>query len=167
MTAFRFIAVFFLVGSLACNSNEKPPSTGLTTDSDILKVKLSTLDGSPVNVNEYLGKTIFIHFWATWCKPCLQEMPSIAKAQEILAKEKVIFLLASEETTEEIGQFKNDHDYNFRYVRVENVPELNVMGLPTTFIYNKDGKLVFSELGSRKWDDLQNLDIILKAKSIQ
>ena len=40
--------------------------------------------------------------------------------------------------------------------------ELNIIGLPTTFIFNKNGKLVFSEMGYRKWDDPANIDLIMK-----
>jgi thiol-disulfide isomerase/thioredoxin len=127
----------------------------------ISKVKLADLHGQPVDLKQYSGKTVFINFWATWCKPCLQEMPSIQKAMKILENDNVIFLFASDEEADLIEEFKNKHDYRFNYVRVENMEELNIMVLPTTFIFNPDGKLVFSEMGFRKWDDKKNLDLVL------
>jgi hypothetical protein len=47
-------------------------------------------------------------------------------------------------------------------VKAGNMEELNIMGLPTTLIFNPDGKLAFSEMGYRKWDEKTNIDLILK-----
>ncbi|MBA3673970.1 MAG: TlpA family protein disulfide reductase [Chitinophagaceae bacterium] len=130
--------------------------------SEIDKIRLTDLQSQAISLQQYQGKTIFINFWATWCKPCIQEMPSIKEAQHILQKENIIFLMASDESTEQIKDFSNTHDFKFNYVRIENSQEMNVQALPTTFIYNNNGKLVFSETGSRKWNDKNNIDLILK-----
>jgi len=126
------------------------------------KIKLSDLNHQPISLTQYQGKTIFINFWATWCKPCLKEMPSIEEAQNILQNEKIIFLMASGESAEQIKDFNTGHDYKFNYVRIENSEEINVQALPTTFIFNSVGNLVFSETGVRKWDEKNNIDLILK-----
>ena len=89
-------------------------------------------------------------------------MPSIEKVQNILKNEDLVFLLASGESAEEIDAFRNAHDYKFNYARIENSEELGIQVLPTTFIFNPEGKLVFSEAGNRKWDDKTNIDMILK-----
>ena len=88
-------------------------------------------------------------------------MPSIQKLQGILNKEKIIFLFASDESAEQIVDFKSQYSYNFNYVSVQNMPELNIRALPTTFIFSPKGKLVFNESGSRQWDDKNNIDLIL------
>jgi thioredoxin-related protein len=89
-------------------------------------------------------------------------MPSIKEAQNILQNEKIIFLMASGESADQIKEFSITHEYKFKYVRIENSEEMNVQALPTTFIFNKDGNLVFSETGYRKWDEKNNIDLILK-----
>ncbi len=129
---------------------------------EIDKIRLTDTKGQTINLKQYEGKTIFINFWATWCKPCIQEMPSIKEAQNILKNEDVIFLMASNESIEVIEEFKKSKDYNFNYVRIENSEEMNVQTLPVTFIFNSKGNLVFSEAGLRKWDDKNNIDVILK-----
>jgi len=129
---------------------------------EIDKIRLTNLNGQSINLKEYRGKIIFVNFWATWCKPCIKEMPSIKEAQNILKNEKIIFLLASNESAEQIEGFSNTYDYNFNYVRIENSEEMNVQVLPATFIFNREGNLVFSESGSRKWDEKNNIDLILK-----
>lgn len=163
---FRLVVAILLIGLNSCNSGEREKESMLK-DTDLQKVRLFDLSGDSVDLNKYQGKTVFINFWATWCKPCLQEIPSIAKAQELLKNNNIIFLFASDETVEQIEQFKRTHDFNFNFLRIDNAPELNIMGLPTTFIYNPDGKLIFSEMGFRKWDEKQNSDLILNAKNLQ
>lgn len=119
------------------------------------------MNGQSLNMEQFNGKTLFINFWATWCKPCLQEMPSIQMTKEILKNEDIVFLFASDESVEQIEGFKTSHDFDFNYVRAENLEELNIMALPTTFIFDKKGKLVFSEMGYKKWDEKINIDLIL------
>ncbi len=131
-------------------------------DSDINKIKLKELNGQSIDLSQYEGKTVFINLWATWCKPCIQEMPTIESAQEKLKNENVIFLVASNEEVTQIEKFIKKRNYSFHYVHLENLEALNVQALPTTLIYNQEGKLKFSETGFRMWDDPKNIDLITK-----
>lgn len=90
-------------------------------------------------------------------------MPSIQKAQDLLKNEDIVYLFASDETVEQIEKFKTNHSYPFHYVRAENMESLNIMALPTTYIFNPEGKLVFSEMGYRKWDAKENIDLLINA----
>lgn len=147
---------------LGCNDSIKKHKTEeIGNESVLSKIRLSDLSNSAIELDQYKGKTIFINFWATWCKPCLAEMPSIQKAMEILKNENIEFLFASDETKEQIESFNTKYNYPFNFVRVENMEEINIMALPTTFIFNADSKLVFNEIGFRKWDDKGNIDLIL------
>ena len=163
MNIFSKLGLFFLLGIVACKdvTKHKPdPTESVQTTID--EIKLISLNDQPIDMKQFEDKTVFINFWATWCKPCLEEMPSIKKAQEILKNENIEFLFASNETTDEIEVFNKEHDYGFKFVQSGIMEELNIIGLPTTLIFNPDGKLVFSEMGYRKWDDKTNIDLILK-----
>jgi thiol-disulfide isomerase/thioredoxin len=163
MSIFSKLSLVLLLGNLACKDVTKhKPDEVKTLQTTLDAVKLSNLKEQPVDLKQYKGKTIFINFWATWCKPCLEEMPSIKMVKEILKDENIEFLFASDETSGEIEAFKSRHDYGFNFVKAGNMEELNIMALPTTFIFNPDGELVFSEMGYRKWDDKTNVDLILK-----
>ncbi|NII26345.1 TlpA family protein disulfide reductase [Pseudoflavitalea sp. X16] len=163
MNSIRKFSNILLLGILGCHGDHKDKPVSYTQkDREINKIKLIDLNEQPIDLKKYSGKTIFITFWATWCKPCMAEMPSIEKAQNILRKEEVIFLLASSENVEEIKEFKNDHSYKFNYARIENSEALNIQALPTTMIFDREGNLVFSEMGSRNWVDSTNIDMILK-----
>jgi thiol-disulfide isomerase/thioredoxin len=126
------------------------------------KVKLTDLDGQPISLDQFKGKTIFLNFWATWCQPCIREMPSIDSAQKLISEKGVVFLLASDETPDQIREFKAYYQLNLNFVRLVNVEELSMDGLPTTYIYNPKGERVFAETGYRKWDDSSNIEMMLK-----
>lgn len=162
------LAVIIFIGLISCNNtgNEKDKDEQVVTNfvaSETDKIILSGLDSKPIDLNQYKGKTLFINFWATWCKPCIEEMPSIQKMQEKLKDENIVYLFASDETLEQIEKFKQKYAYPFHFVKAENMESLNIMALPTTYIFNPAGKLVFSEMGYRNWTDKSNIDIIINA----
>jgi len=128
----------------------------------IEKVKLTWLDGQPVDFKNYKGKTVFINFWATWCKPCIEEMPSIRNAMNALKDKKIDFLFASDESKEEIETFSAKNNLAFNFLKAENQEELEITGLPTTFIFDANGKLVFSEMGARRWDSQDSFALLTK-----
>ncbi len=154
------IALILVIGIVSCKEKQKDNSPS-SNQPEIDNIKLTSLSNSPINWDQYQGKTVFLNFWATWCKPCLQEMPSIEAAIKKLENENIVFLFASDEASDQIENFKRAHPFNFNYVRIENMNEVNIIGLPTTIIFNSAGKLSFSEMGYRKWDDKQNIDLIL------
>lgn len=157
------IVVVILIGMTACNERTGETSTSSPKQvREIEKIRLTDIQGKAISLNQYEGKTVFINFWASWCKPCIDEMPSIKEAQKILQNPDIIFLMASGETPEQILEFSKAHDYNFNYVRIDNSEEMNVQTLPTTFIFNSKGDRVFSETGRRKWNEKSNIDTILK-----
>ncbi len=157
-------AIYLLLFILAsCSAGKKDQSGSSTSmEVDIAQVQLTDLDDQPIDLAQYRGKAVFINFWATWCKPCIQEMPTIASAQTYLDNEKVIFLLASNENVEEIETFIKRQTYSFHFVRLVNMEALRIQALPTTFIFNAAGKLKFSEVGYRKWNEPDNLALITK-----
>lgn len=161
----RKLLVILLLGIFSCNEStrekEKPSKQKKKA---IDQVKLNDLKGRQIDLDQFSGKTVFINFWATWCKPCIMEMPSVDRAQKLLNGSGVVFLLASPETADEITMFEKNSNYNFSYVQVGNLEELNIGVLPTTYIFNSNGELAFAETGSRKWDDPKSIEIISKIK---
>lgn len=114
----------------------------------------------PVDLERFKGKVVFINVWATWCAPCVREMPSISRAKQKLGDEKVEFLFASNESKEEIEEFIKENHFDIHFVRLENFEEMTITALPTTFIFDAEGELVYSESGFRQWDDSSSLELI-------
>jgi thiol-disulfide isomerase/thioredoxin len=148
------LSFFLLVALIGCNSKKDENTISLS------KIKLESLSGKSVDLTDYEGKIIFLNFWATWCRPCLLEMPSIEKAMNELKDENIVFLFASDEEVDQIENFKAARNFNFDYVRALNITELNIQTLPTTFIFNAKGDLVFNEMGYRDWSKEENKKII-------
>lgn len=157
------IGVIILFAIAGCNGEEKNKPASITEQGiQKDKIQLRDLNEQVITLDKYKGRTVFLNFWATWCKPCIQEMPSIENAKNMLENKEVVFLMASGESTEEIDAFHNSHNYDFNYVRIENSEDIGVHILPTTFIFDAAGELAFSESGQRKWDEKNNIDMILK-----
>jgi thiol-disulfide isomerase/thioredoxin len=153
----KHIYILLLIGLITqCASSDKK------SDSTLNSIALTDLSGKSVSLDLYEGKTVFINFWATWCKPCIQEMPTIATMMEKFKSDKVVFLFASNEDLDQIEKFEKKHSFGFHYVRVDNFEKLNIQALPTTYIFNSDGELEFSEVGFRSWDSAENIELISK-----
>ncbi|MCA0398838.1 MAG: TlpA family protein disulfide reductase [Bacteroidetes bacterium] len=159
----RYILCTILFGLIACNEPVSDKNTKPIHDQKkFATVKLTDLNGQPISLDQFKGRTIFLNFWATWCKPCIREMPSIDSAQRLLSKNGVVFLLASDETPEQIKEFKEHYQFDLNFVRLTNMEELTMDGLPTTYIYNPKGEKVFAETGYRNWNDSSNIKMILQ-----
>ena len=62
-------------------------------------------------------KPVLVDYWATWCGPCIKEMPSIKRAEDILEDFGYTFLLVSDETISKISKFKNDRNFDFNFLK--------------------------------------------------
>jgi thiol-disulfide isomerase/thioredoxin len=106
------------------------------------------LDNNEVDLSSFRGKKILINYWATWCGSCIQEMPSLLKAQELLKDENYIFLLVSDESIQKISRFKNRKKFNFTYLKSSvSLGSMGIYSLPTTYIFNEKGEKVKKDGG--------------------
>lgn len=117
------------------------------------------LEGNNVEIKDFKGKRVLLNFWATWCTPCLKEMPSMQKAQEVLKDENYVFLFATTDNLDKINQFKKNNNYPFQYLQFKStLDKLNIYALPATLIYNTSGKQVKRIDGATEWDSEEMLD---------
>lgn len=156
----------------ACTSNGKKDvdeKSDVDENQNVItleSIKLKSLSGEEIDMKDFKDKVVFINFWATWCKPCIREMPTIESAQSQLKNENVVFLLASNESVEQIESFKVRRTFQLQFVQVQNLEALNIQALPATYIFSKEGDLVFSEVGFRMWDTPENLNLITKDSNL-
>jgi len=117
------------------------------------------LNGQPVALSEFNGKKILLNYWATWCRPCIEEMPALLRAQEVLKNENYVFLLASDQSLEKIQAFVDKRKFDFRFIRFKGAfSEIGVNALPTTFIYNESGEQVLRIEGQTDWDSQEAIE---------
>lgn len=114
---------------------------------------LQDLKGKAHNMVNSKGKVILVNSWATWCPPCIAEMPSLQSLYNDY-KEKVDFYFISNEKQNVLKQWMNESEYNFPvYQTMGPIPEgLNSSSLPTTYVINKQGKIVIEEVGAHDWN---------------
>lgn len=145
---------------LSCGEKTPQASTAQvqqTTDSD--EIRFVDLDGKSIDWDSYSGKPVFLNLWATWCKPCIAEMPSIERAWQQLGPEGMSFLVASDEPLNKIRAFQQQNDYTFPIVQIASgFQSLEIYALPTTILYDKAGEKVMSKTGGRVWDDPKQLE---------
>jgi thiol-disulfide isomerase/thioredoxin len=110
-------------------------------------------NGRQTKLSDYKDKPIFINFWATWCPPCIAEMPAIDNLQEEYS-DRVTFLLVSYEDhaiTQKFLKSKALNTHTFQALSKE--PELlSSSSIPITFIIDKQGQIVVKKTGSSQWD---------------
>ncbi len=102
--------------------------------------------GKPISLASYQGKWVVINYWATWCKPCVKELPDL-NALYTEQKDKVMVLGVNYDKMEnaEINQFAKKLGVTFPMLRefpIQKYGVKDITGLPTTFIFNPKGKLV-------------------------
>lgn len=154
------------------NEEISTPSTE-TTSNDIATEAIETkadyffkdLDGKYYNLEDFKGKRVFINFWATWCKPCVAEMPSIERAAKILGEENYIFFLVSDQDMSKIKKFRDKKGFDLNFAKFNgSIEDLKIRSLPTTFIYDTEGNKAKQFSGSLEWDNEKILDNLRSVK---
>ena len=114
---------------------------------------LQSLDGKPVDFSSSSGKVIVLNSWATWCPPCLAEMPSLQSLYNDYGN-KVDFYFVSTQEASVLQQFLTRKKYSFPvYIETTAPPALlQSSALPTTFVISKTGKIVMKETGAADWN---------------
>ena len=160
----RKTSVFTLCSFLlfACNSN----ITDNISDLESLQLKSSffDLEENNLDLSEFNNGKVVISYWATWCAPCIKEMPSIKRAEEILEEYGYTFLLVSDETISKISNFKNEMNFDLKFLKSnKSFESLGVYAMPTSYIFNENGEIVETFVGVIEWD---SEEIISKLKML-
>ena len=158
---------------VACmqTSLAQEPGQGLTAVDDkppAPDFELLDIDGKVHRLSDYRGQVLIVNFWATWCPPCRAEMPSMQRAWEKVEPEGIQMLAINVgEDEETIFDFTADYPVNFPLPMDRDstvVQAWPVRGLPTTFVVDPDGRLVYRAIGEREWDDAGLLDRVRALK---
>lgn len=116
--------------------------------------KMQDLNGQTVTLNDFKGKVIFINFWATWCGPCIGEMPEIQKFYDKFKNNNnVAFIIATSDDLQTAQNFIKKKGYSFPvFVLTNGVPKcLEHNAIPTSFLINKKGEIVLKQKNVANW----------------
>ena len=151
-----FMSTLFLF--LGCNSSITKKQNLSDLESLQLKTSFVDLDNKKVDLNSYKGKKIIINYWATWCSPCIKEMPGLLRAQNILKNHNYTCLLVSNETISRISNFRDDKKYDFNFLKSSGPNEiLGIYSLPTSYIFDEKGMKIETIVGTLVWDSEQTI----------
>jgi peroxiredoxin/outer membrane lipoprotein-sorting protein len=117
---------------------------------------LKNLDGEPVRLSEFRGKIIVLNFWATWCPPCREELPTFNKLAEQFKDKNVVFLGINDEGAGTVKSFNKKNNYTFVTLEDKNDKvhqAYRATAIPSVFVIRKDGIIATHFVGSRGEDE--------------
>ncbi len=150
-------------GAVWLQSSKYEPLTVGKTAPDF---SLPDLSDTTVRLSDYRGKVVFLNFWATWCQPCREEMPSMEVLYKTFQKDGLVVLAVSIDrvtTKKDIPPFIKSMSLTFP-VLVDSWGQTDksykLMGVPETYIIDQQGILREKVIGPRDWTLLSNLQVV-------
>jgi len=129
--------------------------------------KLEDLSEQPVQFSRFKGKTVFLNIWATWCGPCVGEMPSIARLAEnprLKGKNIEFVCVSTDDSTATVVRFVRDKNWPMTVLRSESLPPVFLTeAIPATYIITPGGRIVAAEVGANDWDKAEVVAFLEKA----
>ena len=161
------VGVFAMImGSGSGNAQLEAGLRQLSFPSEVapaLSWQVRGMDGRTADVAELGHDVLFVNNWATWCGPCLREMPAIEELAGHYEGEDVAFVIVSDESLSKVRNFVEDKGWKLPvYVTKERPPMFQTKAIPSTFILDEDRRIVYTHIGSAAWDDDSATDFIDK-----
>jgi len=120
-------------------------------------LKLENINGKKYKLEDHRGKVIVINFWATWCPPCVREIPSLGRLQKAFSKKDLVILSV------DVGESKKEVDAFLKQVPAEfpvlldpegsTVKQWKIIAFPTTFVIDQNGIIRLAYYGALEWDN--------------
>ncbi|MDT3708015.1 MAG: TlpA disulfide reductase family protein [Thiobacillus sp.] len=128
------------------------------------QLKAQDLAGTERTLADYRGKVVLLNFWASWCPPCLREMPSMERLRARMAgRPLVVVALDSAETPQEVNAYLSRMSLGFPVLLDpdgSNTKRWKVFVLPTSFLLDAEGRVRYVLTGPTEWDEGEALQVI-------
>ena len=154
-----FVLTLFNFLLISCNSNKSIKED--LSDLESLQTKSTFVDlyENNLDLSEFKQGKIVISYWATWCAPCIKEMPSLKRAEIILKDYGYTFLLVSDEKISKISRFKEEMNFDFNFLKSSKSFEtLGIYSMPTSYIFDETGKILETIVGAIEWDSVEMIN---------
>jgi len=155
------LGAYYISSRYSKNNDYASPDTSMgtgsndNTDRDLPLAKdfeLVDLEGNTVKLSDYRGKIVLLNFWATWCGPCLKEMPEFNEASKDFENNGDAILLAVNlttggargETEDKVRKFMNSNGYTMKVLLDKTgkvADQYKIYAIPTTYVIDKDGRI--------------------------
>ena len=154
----KFAAVLLIVGGAAFGfiSLQEKKGYGLRPGAAVPGFRLRTLGGGTTDLGALRGRVVLVNFWATWCPPCVAEMPSLERLHRTLGPEGLVILGVSEDEDEKAAaDFVQRLGLSFPIPRdtgAHTAAAYRTTGYPESFVVDRDGSLLRTFVGPAEWD---------------
>ena len=176
---FFFISIFLILTTISSSSYSKEEKGIINSflkeeleDFELSKEKQNISDlkfkddeGREILFSDFQNKVLLVNFWATWCAPCIKEMPSLYRLKKKINKNfDVIAVSVDRDGVKKVKDFFNENKITNlgKYFDTKNslAKEMNLIGLPTSFFINKKGDLIGYFQGDMEWDNNTVIEFI-------
>lgn len=153
-----FIAGWFVMdrstGNKAITSGDRAP-----------EFRLKTLEGGSVSLADLHGKVVMVHFWATWCPPCVEEIPTLDRLYRSLMGKDFIMLAVSEDEggAGAVASFIQQNRLNLPVLLDTGSDVARLYGtykLPETYIVDRQGVVRYKAIGPQDWTDPSSIQVL-------
>jgi peroxiredoxin len=125
---------------------------------------IATVTGSSFRLSAHRGRPVFVNFWATWCPPCLEEMPAMERLLRAQKDAGLVMLAVTVDANPKlVAPFVERHRFTFTVgldAKMELAHTYGVRALPSSFVIDRDGRLTAIAIGPRAWDNVAAASLI-------
>ncbi len=153
--AFALIFIVSACGETLQNEIREAGLKPIKAGTQLIDFELESLEGGMVKLSSFKGKVVFLNFWATWCPPCVAEMPSMQKLYDHFKKQGLeIIAVDLQEDKAAVQKFVDKHNITFTAVldRTGRIGSLyGARNIPTTYIIDRQGFVIAGTIGGKEW----------------
>ena len=169
---FFFISIFLILTTISSSSYSKEEKGIINSflkeelenfelsieKKNIADLKFKDDEGKEISFSDFQDKVLLVNFWATWCAPCIKEMPSLDRLKKKINKNfDVIAISVDRDGVKKVKDFFNEQKITnlVKYFDIKNslAKEMDLFGVPTSFFVNKKGNLIGYYQGDMEWDN--------------
>ena len=165
MNRFVQILLFVVVTLIAAAGGywfSGPSHTGHVNASSVLGATFPDLSGNPRTIGDWKGKVLVVNFWATWCPPCLEEIPMFVRLQRAMGQQGLQFVGIAVDQRDKVAQFVAKNAVNYPIV-IGQLDAIKIAqsagnesgGLPYTLVFDRQGRVVSRHYGGLTEQELK------------
>ncbi len=146
------IAILGVIGLYFYNKYKVAPKINIS------KLEVLTSDSVKINITSLKGKKVIICFYASWCPNCIEELKILNTIKHSELK-NIEIVAITDEGIRKLNQFKTKTNYSFMFLTLTtSFSQININSIPTTYLLNTKGEIVYNKVGYISWEDHSNIE---------
>ena len=159
-----FLAIALGMGTFlfACTRNSEHKIIGVGDRAP--EVRLQSVDGKTMSLADYRGKVVLVHFWATWCPPCVEEIPTLERFyQQVFGSDIEVLAVSVDDSADVLKTFLDRNKVHFPVLLdpgKKTAGSYGTMKFPETYVVGRDGMVRYKVIGPMDWSMRSNVEIV-------